>query len=89
MQHLEVSGAVRLIYRSLGVKGLITLLPFAWQKNKHYTISDGSLHICFVYHEELIRCCERRVAFRIRVDPPTPQDLITTLWSRGFTVKLS
>ena len=23
MQHLEVSGAVRLIYRSLGVKGLI------------------------------------------------------------------
>ena len=26
MQHLEVSGAVRLIYRSLGVKGLNTEL---------------------------------------------------------------
>jgi len=26
MQHLEVSGVVRLIYRSLGVKGLILFL---------------------------------------------------------------
>ena len=28
MQHLEVSGAVRLIYRSLGVKGLIVPLTY-------------------------------------------------------------
>jgi len=27
MQHLEVSGAVRLIYRSLGVKGLKGTIP--------------------------------------------------------------
>ena len=28
MQRLEVSGAVRLIYKSLGVKGLINLLTY-------------------------------------------------------------
>ena len=41
MQRLEVSGAVRLIYRSLGVKGLIT--------GKHlpkYTVSHpGTLEV--------------------------------------------
>jgi len=30
MQRLEVSGAVRLIYKSLGVKGLITCLSRIW-----------------------------------------------------------
>jgi len=36
MQRLEVSGAVRPIYRSLGVKGLIHMLPkvfYIWDFN--------------------------------------------------------
>jgi len=36
MQRLEVSGAVRLVYRSLGVKGLITSYSF---NQMHFYIS--------------------------------------------------
>jgi len=47
MQRLEVSGAVRLIYRSLGVKGLILLVSvifmFLWRTYCLY------VHIDFVY----------------------------------------
>ena len=40
MQRLEVSGAVRLIYRSLGVKRLTTNYAEKYKAHFHITISD-------------------------------------------------
>ena len=51
MQHLEVSGAVRLIYKSLGVKGL-KLIAFTLQQWLHECVSllcyTYSVCLCFV-----------------------------------------
>ena len=43
MQRLEVSGAVRLIYKSLGVKGLISQIYF-WNKTLHVSDSSSVRH---------------------------------------------
>ena len=40
MQRLEVSGAVRLIYRSLGVKGLIYLKTYNLENNRRFPQTD-------------------------------------------------
>ena len=41
MQRLEVSGAVRLIYRSLDVKGLMDKLQATWQGPTHFEMRCG------------------------------------------------
>jgi len=55
MQRLEVSGAVRLIYRSLGVKGLRRHFSYnvmtqrcgpLWDQNKLFTNSEFRLVLC-------------------------------------------
>ena len=46
MQCLEVSGAVRLIYKSLGVKGLI-IFPFV-DVLRLYTLQDKTV-LCYIH----------------------------------------
>jgi len=45
MQRLEVSGAVQLIYGSLGVKQLI----HPYQNGESYSLSTVPLHDCQIY----------------------------------------
>ena len=48
MQRLEVSGAVRLIYKSLGVKGLIMLYELVARRNVQNPLISSS-YICAVF----------------------------------------
>ena len=43
MQLLEVSGAVRLIYRSLGVKGLMVLIALFYRKWQNIYRQENAL----------------------------------------------
>ena len=50
MQRLEVSGAVRLIYKSLGVKGLSTvafaMMILFFRRLRKSAKSNNKLHVC-------------------------------------------
>ena len=70
MQRLEVSGVVRLIYRSLEVKGLNWLRPFAERLNlvsarvpSHFKRSYGILTVQFFLHKKWRQFPERSTFF--------------------------
>ena len=72
MQRLEVSGAVRLIYRSLGVKGLSTQLLSQhfqiWQQNVFLGVTSGPVvwNILYSFDSNLLfTCCNARCVFEI------------------------
>ena len=62
MQNLEVSGAVRLIYRSLGVKGLIYRVDVTGR----IASPDLDGHKIRIKYKEFIRCAPTRASQTLR-----------------------